>query len=87
MAPSSLRTAAAFLLVLLVAVAPSLPQLQAARTVPNDGGQQVTDTTVIGSSSTPAARPALLTPPPAATIAAPGRSRLLGSVPSPGVGH
>ncbi|XP_062208380.1 uncharacterized protein LOC133909850 [Phragmites australis] len=97
MAPPPLHKAAAVFFVLLVA-SPSL--LQAARTMPSDDQDQGSQVGAETSRATPAGhgtpslqdalqeRPPLLPPPPppATTIAA-GRSRVLGSVPSPGVGH
>ncbi|KAJ1282954.1 hypothetical protein BS78_03G090500 [Paspalum vaginatum] len=83
MAPPLCKATAAVIVVVLVVVASSPAPLQAARTAPGDGD----------SSSTPAAswpgtptRPPLL-PPATASSAEASRSRIMRSVPSPGVGH
>jgi hypothetical protein len=100
MAPLQVHhNAVTFFVVVLLVASPHLLQLEA-RTVPSDHQERL-QLLLRASSSTPAAaaalhdavqeRPALLLPPPPplakTTIAGAGRARVLGSVPSPGVGH
>ena len=99
---ASPRTVAtAFVLLVLVAALSLLSTVRAARMTPADGGQERVsadgETTTTGTSSSSSLQEALVQRPPLpllqmsppTTIAAFQRrsSRVLGSVPSPGVGH
>ncbi|KAL6838794.1 hypothetical protein ACP4OV_031508 [Aristida adscensionis] len=93
MAAPSPRTVTAFVVVVffvLLVASPTL--LHAARAMPRDGQEVTAAARPETTASLLQERPAMMPPPPPSAAATAigdeaGRGRVLGSVPSPGVGH